>query len=123
MRSTRQRTAVRDAFQAAGRPLGPQEVLAAAQRRVPRLGIATVYRHIKALLEEGWLREVELPGAPSRYEVDDKEHHHHFHCRKCDGVFEVDACPGNLKRMAPRGFRVEAHEIILYGVCKRCGGT
>lgn len=121
-RRTPQRTAVRQAFEDAGRPLGPAEVLAAAQARVPGLGIATVYRHIKAMLADGWLRAVELPGQPSRYEVADKHHHHHFHCRACDGVFEVDACPGDLRRLAPRGYRVEAHEIILFGVCRDCRG-
>ena len=38
--------------------LSPQEVLPAAQSYAPGLGIATVYRNVKALLEEGWLESV-----------------------------------------------------------------
>ena len=49
-RSTRQRTAIRDALEAAQRPLLPQEVLDAAQAQVPSLGIATVYRNLKQLV-------------------------------------------------------------------------
>lgn len=120
-RQTRQREAIRTAFTAAARPLGPQEVLAAARALLPELGIATVYRTIRALLGEGWLRAVELPGAAARYEVAGKRHHHHFHCRVCDGVFEVEACPTGIGRLLPGGFRLEAHEIILYGLCAGCG--
>ena len=121
-RQTRQRDAIRAALAAANRPLGPLEILAAVKPDLPRLGIATVYRTLKGLLDEGWLRTVELPGAPARYEVAGKEHHHHFHCRACDGVFEVEACPGGIRGLLPGGFRLERHEIILYGVCAGCGG-
>ncbi len=119
-RRTRQRDAIRRAFEVAGRPLSPQEVLASAKTDRPGLGIATVYRNIKALTQRGWLRSVGLPGSPDRYEVAGKEHHHHFHCRTCDGVYEIDDCPGNLENLSPAGFEVESHEIILYGLCGDC---
>ncbi|HEY1216970.1 MAG TPA: ZIP family metal transporter, partial [Bryobacteraceae bacterium] len=61
-RSTRQKSAIRSAFEGADRPLSPQQVLQLAQTEVGGLGIATVYRNIKALLEVGWLSAVELPG-------------------------------------------------------------
>lgn len=119
-RRTRQRDAIREAFQAADRPLAPTECLDLAAEDVPGLGIATVYRNIKRLLDAGWLRVVELPGAPDRYEVAGKSHHHHFHCRECDGLYEVEDCPGSLAGLAPTGFVVERHEILLYGLCDGC---
>ena len=87
---------------------------------MPALGVATVYRGVKSLLESGWLRSVKLPDEPDRYEVADKAHHHHFHCDDCGRVFEVDDCPKDLKRLAPRGFRVARHEVLLYGCCAEC---
>ena len=119
-RRTQQRRAIERVFRTAGRPLSPREVLAGAAADSPGLGLATVYRTIRSLLEEGWLRPVELPGAASRYEVGGKDHHHHFHCRHCDRVYEVDDCPGRVGELAPAGFRPEAHEIILYGLCRTC---
>src|SRR5688572_11646680 len=119
-RQTRQRDAIRNALAEAGRPLSPREVLAAARGALPRLGIATVYRTVKAMLDDGALHAVELPGAPARYELAGKSHHHHFHCRACDGVFEVEACPGRMGGLLPGGFRLERHEIILYGLCAGC---
>jgi Fur family ferric uptake transcriptional regulator len=120
-RSTRQRDAIRNAFAEAGRPLTPQELFEVAQSHVPRLGMATVYRNIKALMDAGDLVAVPLPGQAARYELAGHGHHHHFHCTGCDRVFEVHACPGNLKNLAPNGFSIEAHELTLIGRCRDCG--
>jgi Fur family ferric uptake transcriptional regulator len=122
-RNTRQRDAIRQVFEENDRPLGPQEVLDAAQEYRPGLGIATVYRTPKALTEEGWLTPVELPGEPQRYEIAGKGHHHHFRCRGCDRVFEIDGCLTNLKQLVPRGFRIDRHEVVLYGTCRTCVKT
>ena len=119
-RKTRQRTAIRRAFEDADRPLSPGEVLEAAQLTVPRLGIATVYRAVRDLLEEGFLSTVELPGEPPRYEMAHLEHHHHLQCRACQKVFEVHGCPPELGELAPSGFEVESHEVVLYGRCSHC---
>src|SRR2546427_7256381 len=44
-RSTRQRSSIRTVMEEAGRPLLPAEILGAAQREVPAIGLATVYRN------------------------------------------------------------------------------
>jgi len=122
-RNTRQRAAIRDALAQAGRPLLPQELLEAAQEAVPGLGIATVYRALKAMVEEGEARSVALPGDSPRFEPVGQPHHHHFQCRRCLRVFDVHACPGDLSRLAPRGFSVEDHDLTLYGQCRECRRT
>lgn len=119
-RDTKQRRAIRDVFARERRPLTTDEVLTSGQNLVPSLGIATVYRNIKALLSEGWLHPVELPGEPTRYEQSGRPHHHHFICRACDQAFDVEACPKDVEHLAPSGFRVEAHELVLYGRCPGC---
>ena len=119
-RNTRQRTAIREAIAQSGRPLLPQEVLEAAEPAAPGLSIATVYRNLRALVEDGQLRPVVLPGENARYEVAGSAHHHHFQCRQCQRVFEVEACPGNLASLAPAGFTVEDHDLTLYGRCSDC---
>ena len=119
-RSTRQRRAIRAIFEKINRPLGPQEVLDAVSTEVEGVGIATVYRNIKGLVEEGWLATVELPGEPARYERAGKAHHHHFRCLVCSSVFELPACGLNLKSLAPPGFKVTDHDVILFGSCAGC---
>ncbi len=119
-RATRQRAAIREALELAARPLLPDELLLAARTLVPGLGIATVYRNLKLLVEEGELRAVALPGENLRYEVAGHHHHHHFQCRRCQRVFDVHACPGDLAGLAPAGFVVQDHELTLYGLCSDC---
>jgi Fur family transcriptional regulator, ferric uptake regulator len=119
-RSTRQRTAIRAAIEAAGRPLSPQEMLEAAQAEVPALSLATVYRNLKTLVDEGDITTVMLPGDSPRYEPARHAHHHHFQCTICKRVFDVHDCPGDLARLAPKGFTVESHELTLYGRCDTC---
>ena len=119
-RDTQQRRAIRAAIDEANRPLSPREVLETARRTSPSLGIATVYRTLKALVEEGALAQVELPGEPPRYEATGKRHHHHFHCRACDRVYELEGCPDGLRSLTPAGFFLESHEVVLYGRCAAC---
>ncbi len=122
-RQTRQRAAIRAAIAAAGRPLSPAEVLAAARQEVPGLGMATVYRTLAALLEEGAVAAVDLPGAAPRYEPADLTHHHHFRCRACDRVYEVPGCARGIAALAPAGFEVDGHELVLYGRCGDCAAA
>jgi Fur family ferric uptake transcriptional regulator len=119
-RSSRQRDAIRQALVDAGRPLLPVEILALAQAEVPALGLATVYRNLKQLTEAGEVQTVALPGEAPRFEPSGHHHHHHFSCRQCQRVFDVHACPGDMQKLAPAGFTVEAHELTLYGYCSDC---
>lgn len=101
-------------------PLSAPEVLEAAQRVVPAMGIATVYRNLKSLTDEGWLAGVELPGQPARYERAGQDHHHHFHCDACGRVYDVGGCSAEIERRLPHGFRARRHELLLYGLCADC---
>ena len=119
-RQTRQRAAVRGALEATLVPMRAQEIRAVAARKAPGIGLATVYRTLKSLIETGDVALVTLPGETPRYELAHLHHHHHFHCRGCGGVYEVEGCPGDLAALAPSGFSVDGHEVVLYGRCARC---
>ena len=122
-RSTAQRRAIHRALEDSGRPMGPNEIFDSARVHVPGLGIATVYRAIKQLLDDGFLAQVDLPGEPPRYEISGKAHHHHFRCTVCKKVFDVEGCSDNLKNLVPKGFRLEGHELYLFGRCSNCTGN
>lgn len=126
-RNTRQRDAVLDALEHAGRALTPSEILELAQGTVARLNLSTIYRHLHALQDEARIVKVLLPGQAARFEAACGEHHrhaahhhHHFHCEACDRVYALHACPGSMQDLAPAGFVVSAHEITLRGLCAEC---
>lgn len=116
LRSTKQRDAIKKAFEEADRPLGPQEVLEIAGKMVNKLGIATVYRNIKTMLEQNELEAVELPGQPSRYDLPRKKEANTslLMCEKTNRVFYGNA---DLKIDLPKipGFNVKNYQVIIYG--------
>ena len=122
-RNTVQRRAIHKVFEQSGRPMGPPEIFEAAREHAPGLGIATVYRTIKRLLDDGYLQQVELPGEAPRYEMSGKGHHHHFRCSNCNKVFDLNGCPREFKSILPKGFSLEGHEIFLFGRCQECGAA
>ncbi len=119
-RRTKQREALQAVLEGAERPLSIGELLDAASRRVDGLGVATVYRAIRSLLDAGWIDAVDIPGEPTRYERSDKGHHHHFQCEKCERVFDVAGCLENLRKLVPPRFRVSDHAVTFYGLCASC---
>ncbi len=146
-RLTRQRLAVLESLAVSGRTLSPAEILELARQSAPGLNLSTVYRQIKALESDGEIVKVELPAQPSRYEArcthadpvpgktagrsgphvtGEAHHHHHFHCTSCETVVPIHGCPGNMQELAPTGFQVETHDLVLHGRCATCveqGGT
>ena len=120
VRNTQQGNAIRQTLKKAGRPLSAQEVLNLAQKKVPGLGIATVYRNLKSLQQDGSVVAVELPGQSPRWELAPEKHHHHFLCNTCDKLYEINACPSDLQRLLPEGYTLEEHDILLRGLCDNC---
>lgn len=119
-RMTRQRQAILDCFKAANRPLSIEEILKDARTIVPQLNLATVYRNLKLLVEEGILVAVDLPGNNTRYECVGLKHHHHFLCHGCNRLFDVEGCPEGISILVPKGFKLISHAITLAGYCGEC---
>lgn len=121
-RQTRQRDAILSVILEATGPLSVPEIHQRAAQNSPKIGIATIYRTLKLLQENGQIHSVILPSGESRFEAANLGHHEHFKCRLCDGVFDIHICPLQLPRdhQIAGGFLVENHELTLYGVCPNC---
>lgn len=115
-RETKQRHAIRKAFETANRPLGPKEVLDIASQEVGNLGIATVYRNIKTMVDQGALETINLPGEPPRYDLPrtKTEHSSLIMCKKTNRVFHGNQ---NVQIELPKipGFNIQNYQIIFYG--------
>jgi Fur family transcriptional regulator, ferric uptake regulator len=123
-RRTRQRAAILGVIEGANGPLSVAEIHEAAGKEIPGLGIATVYRNVKFLKEEGHIVSVELPGEEPRYEPEGRGHHHHFRCTNCERTFDLEGCPVGIPEgtTLPGGYKVEGHSLTLYGRCSACAG-
>ena len=119
---TKQRRLILEIIAQSKDHLTAEEIFLKARATMPSIAVGTVYRNLKALVDDGTLAVVQLPGENPRYEPVSRRHHHHFQCRRCQRVFDVHACLGDLSRLAPPGFSVEDHDLTLYGCCADCAG-
>lgn len=94
-------------------------------RRLQRVGRATVYRALEQLESLGLIQKVDLGGDAAGYEPVDPSGHHHHHivCEQCGRVvaFEDDGLEQAIVALAERpDFSVHSHDVTLRGECASC---
>ena len=118
---TQQRSSILEVLDEIGRPVTPSELLDYSSVKSPGLGLATVYRALKQLVETGKVRKIEISGVPPHYEVLCEKHHHHFFvCEECQTISVLAGCSGGFKRLLPAGSKMTSHEVVIYGECQDC---
>lgn len=118
--ATQQKLVLSRIIEKSEHPLTAQEILIEAQKELPNLGMATVYRALKQFQTDGQIRAVEIPGATPHYETSARHHHHFFLCQQCEKLFNLIGCVRGINALAPEQFHVRRHEIVLYGDCEDC---
>lgn len=120
VRTTAQRRAVVRAVAEATGAFTVQELHERARAFEPRLGLATTYRTLELLREHGGVHP--LAGDRAAYVRCRPEHHHHLVCTSCGGVEETELCavPPASELERRHGFRAAAHDLDIYGTCRRC---
>lgn len=88
-----------------------------------RIGLATIYRTIKLLLQSGYIRQSKLHGM-GRYEpVINQPNHLHFICNSCGSTVEFPSRKvENLIRRATEAndFEERYSRYAIFGLCKPC---
>lgn len=123
IRSTPQREAIVAMLERVDRPITAQALHARLARRAGAPGLATVYRTLQALAQEGLARTFPAGEGELAYKRCEPGHHHHLICERCGSVVEIPACEveGWASSVAHRrGFAVTAHQADIYGVCAAC---
>ena len=122
-RVTRQRLLVADALAAVGRQVSAQDLYERLRRRDPRIGRATVFRTLEALVAAGVARRLEQDGHVYGYVACRPEHHHHLACDRCGRVVDIDEAyirPVAERVAANLGFRIDDARVDFYGLCESC---
>jgi Fur family ferric uptake transcriptional regulator len=88
-----------------------------------RIGLATIYRTIKILLQSGFVRQSKLHGM-TRYEpVINQPNHLHFICNSCRSTVEFPSrkMENLIKRATQRNeFEERYSRYAIFGLCKSC---
>lgn len=96
-----------------------EELFARACQQDPKISLATVYRTVKTLEEQGILEKVEFGDGRARYEAAGRAHHDHLIDVDTGKVIEfVDPDIEALqeKIAAKLGYRLTGHRLELFGV-------
>jgi Fur family peroxide stress response transcriptional regulator len=92
------------------------------REEIPNISKGTVYRNLKVLQEMGQVRELNLDGTKSRFEVASASHYH-FRCENCGRLLDLDV-PINkeLDREIAKqtGLRISHHQLEFRGRCHDC---
>jgi Fur family ferric uptake transcriptional regulator len=113
--------------------LGEQHCCLAAQEIFDRLraegrgvGIASVYRILDLLVDEGFVQRIDIGDTITRFEPAhaDGDHHHHLVCNSCGKVeaFADERLERALRQVERNtGYTTAGHDVLLRGACEDCG--
>ena len=88
------------------------------------MGLATVYRHLRTLQQQGCIRCRHLPSGEALYAPLERDVHH-LTCLECGRSSELPHCPVGAVAVGdhlPTGFRPLFHTLEVYGLCAGCAG-
>ncbi len=125
-RDTRQRSAVRAVLQHTEEFASAQELHARLREQGEGVGLATVYRTLQQLAEDGEVDMLRTADGESVYRRCSTGHHHHLICRHCRRTVEVDSVAVErwaVKIATDNGFADVEHVVEVFGTCADCAAT
>lgn len=124
LKQTSQRARILEVFLDMGGHPTMEDVYGELARRGWNVGMATVYRTMRLLLDAGVAHKQRFGDGVERYEVKvGRRQHVHFICEVCGRSMDIVA-PGverNYAQLArANGFILGTHQTYLHGVCPEC---
>jgi Fe2+ or Zn2+ uptake regulation protein len=122
-RLTRPRQVILDVIADSQRPLTPQEVYEQAQKRLPHVGLVTVYRTIEKLEELGLVNRVHHSDHCQTVFRSTPSHQHLLICTECGQSVYFDGLEIEKefqKTGETLGYTVTGHWLQLSGMCPNC---
>lgn len=123
-RATRQRRAVEETLRRTEDFLSAQALHAKLREDGESIGLATVYRALAGLVEDGRADMIRCQDGEAIYRLcSTSDHHHHLVCRACGKTVEITAPQDEewAREIARKhGFSEVAHNLELFGTCAEC---
>ncbi|UQN14768.1 Fur family transcriptional regulator [Gulosibacter sp. ACHW.36C] len=125
-RTTKQREAIREALAAEPAFVSAQDLHHKLRDGGERIGLATVYRALAQLAEDGDADTMLGPDGERYRACDTAQHHHHLVCRGCGHTVEVEAPEVEAwaaKVAKQHGFSAITHDVEVFGLCAECAAA
>jgi Fur family ferric uptake transcriptional regulator len=122
MRLTSQRQVILEELKKVKSHPTANEVYDMVRKRLPRIGLGTVYRNLDLLAERGIIKKLEVGGEQKRFDGDTSPHYH-IRCVKCTRVEDIFIeRDKNLEKSAAEccSYKILDHHVQFSGVCGKC---
>ncbi len=124
LRWTPQRKMILDIFLSFDGHIQIEPLLEKIQAQDPSLGIATLYRTLKLLIDCGLVEAHSFQNGKKTYERMFHVHHHdHLICTRCEETIEFEHPlieKYQIEICEAYGFTLKSHKMELFGVCRNC---
>lgn len=98
------------------------DIFFALRKELPNLSLATVYRNLRALTNNGQIKTIAFPNSKDRFDGNISEHFH-VQCEECGKIYdiELDIIEELDKKITLQtGVIPKKHQIIISGLCANC---
>jgi Fe2+ or Zn2+ uptake regulation protein len=102
--------------------LTAEQVLAGVADGLPGTALPTVYATLELFEDLGLVRRVQTGGGTMVFDPR-TDPHHHFTCRRCGAVDDLEApveLAGVMRRARRAGYAAEHAEVVVSGLCASC---
>ena len=120
-KNSKQRTAVLERLCSTTFHPTALELYEMVRSEMPNISLATVYRNLNLLCEEG--RAIKLTADGADHFDGTVEPHYHFMCNGCKRVYDVEMeHDAQLDQVAQNatGGEITGHSLMFYGQCRHC---
>ena len=100
-----------------------ESIYAAMVTHYPTMSLATVYKTLAILKQEGEVLELQFSDLGNRYDGYTPYPHPHVICTQCGEIVDpslMDLKNITTKMMNETGFKIVAHRLDFYGLCPDC---
>lgn len=122
MRLTTQRQIILEELEKVTSHPTANEVYDMVRRRLPRIGLGTVYRNLELMADSGIILKLEVGGTQKRFDAT-VEPHYHIRCSSCGKVNDIDiAVQEQINQEAEKtsNYIILGHHIEFSGICRSC---
>lgn len=98
------------------------EVYDMVRRRLPRIGLGTVYRNLELMADIGIILKLEVGGTQKRFDAT-VEPHYHIRCSSCGKVNDINIAVQkqiNMVAEEASNYKILGHHIEFSGICSSC---
>jgi len=98
------------------------EVYDMVRKRLPRIGLGTVYRNLELMADSGIILKLEVGGTQKRFDATVTPHYH-IRCSSCGRVNDIDiAVQEHINEVAEAAsnYKILGHHIEFSGICGKC---